>query len=286
MTKKQLGIFLSVVLVIIAALIVGIVLTDGLYEKDATIQETMQDAVLHEGDKINLFGMLVNPGLISAYIVTAVILVFAAIVRIFVIPHFKTVPGKFQLVLEEAVGMFDGMAKNSSPHRNRFLGVYIFAAAAYIFVGTLFELFGLPWQTAAGESVALPAPLSDINGAIALGCLSYLVILAGGILSNRVRGLGRTLKEFSLPISMSFRLFGALLSGMLVSELVYYYISLSFLLPVLVGVLFTVMHALVQAYVLATLTSLIYGEVTEPYVKKSKVSAKDKHKKFKPEVNV
>ena len=278
MTKKQLGIFLSVVLVIIAALIVGIVLTDGLYEKDATIQETMQDAVLHEGDKINLFGMLVNPGLISAYIVTAVILIFAVIVRIFVIPHFKTVPGKFQLVLEEAVGMFDGMAKNSSPHRNRFLGAYIFAAAAYIFVGTLFELIGLPWQTAAGESVALPAPLSDINGAIA--------ILAGGILSNRARGLGRTLKEFSLPISMSFRLFGALLSGMLVSELVYYYISLSFLLPVLVGVLFTVMHALVQAYVLATLTSLIYGEVTEPYVKKSKVSAKDKHKKFKPEVNV
>lgn len=286
MTKKQLGIFLSVVLVIIAALIVGIVLTDGLYEKDATIQETMQDAVLHEGDKINLFGMLVNPGLISAYIVTAVILVFAAIVRIFVIPRFKTVPGKFQIVLEEAVGMFDGMAKNSSPHRNRFLGAYIFAAAAYIFVGTLFELIGLPWLTAAGQSVALPAPLSDINGAIALGCLSYLVILAGGILSNRARGLGRTLKEFSLPISMSFRLFGALLSGMLVSELVYYYISLSFLLPVLVGVLFTVMHALVQAYVLATLTSLIYGEVTEPYIKKSKVSAKDKHKKFKPEVNV
>ena len=239
MTKKQLGIFLSVVLVIIAALIVGIVLTDGLYEKDATIQETMQDAVLHEGDKINLFGMLVNPGLISAYIVTAVILVFAAIVRIFVIPRFKTVPGKFQLVLEEAVGMFDGMAKNSSPHRNRFLGAYIFAAAAYIFVGTLFELFGFPWLTAAGQSVALPAPLSDINGAIALGCLSYLVILAGGILSNRARGLGRTLKEFSLPISMSFRLFGALLSGMLVSELVYYYISLSFLLPVLVGVAVT-----------------------------------------------
>ena len=66
MTKKQLGIFLSVVLVIIAALIVGIVLTDGLYEKDATIQETMQDAVLHEGDNINLFGMMFNPGLNSA----------------------------------------------------------------------------------------------------------------------------------------------------------------------------------------------------------------------------
>ena len=281
MTKKQTILFLSIVLAVCALLIVGIVLTDGLYERTGTIQDTMQDAVLHENDKISLFGLPVNPGLISAYIVTAVILLFAAIVRIFVIPRFKTVPGKFQLVLEEAVGMFDNMAKGSSPHRNNFLGAYIFAAAAYIFIGTLFELIGVPWQSAAGESVTLPAPLSDINGAIALGCLSYLAILAGGIASNRMRGLGRTLKEFSLPISMSFRLFGALLSGLLVSELVYSYLSLSFVLPVIVGVLFTVLHALVQAYVLATLTSLIYGEVCEPYVKKPK---KSKEKATKHEV--
>lgn len=281
MTKKQTILFLSIVLAVCALLIVGIVLTDGLYERTGTIQDTMQDAVLHENDKISLFGLPVNPGLISAYIVTAVILLFAAIVRIFVIPRFKTVPGKFQLVLEEAVGMFDNMAKGSSPHRKNFLGAYIFAAAAYIFIGTLFELIGIPWQSATGESVTLPAPLSDINGAIALGCLSYLVILAGGIASNRMRGLGRTLKEFSLPISMSFRLFGALLSGLLVSELVYSYLSLSFVLPVIVGVLFTVLHALVQAYVLATLTSLIYGEVCEPYVKKPK---KSKEKATKHEV--
>ncbi len=271
MTKKQTILFLSIVLAVCALLIVGIVLTNGQYESSSTIQESMQDAVLHEEDKISLFGLPVNPGLISAYLVTGVILLFAAIVRIFVIPRFKTVPGKFQLVLEQAVGMFDNMASANSPHRNNFLGAYIFAAAAYIFVGTLFELFGIPWVSAAGESVTLPAPLSDINGAIALGCLSYLVILAGGIASNRMRGLGRTLKEFSLPISMSFRLFGALLSGLLVSELVYSYLALSFVLPVVVGLLFTVLHALVQAYVLATLTALIYGEVCEPYVRKNKV---------------
>ena len=285
MTKKQTILFISVVLAVCAVLIVGIVLTNGLYVRDTDIQESMQDAVLHEGDKIDLFGLMVNPGLISAYIVTGVILLFAAIVRIFVIPRFKRIPGKFQLVLEEAVGMFDNMAKTNSPHRNNFLGAYIFAAAAYIFIGTLFELVGFPWVSAAGKSVTLPAPLSDINGAIALGCLSYLVILAGGIVTNRARGLGRTLKEFSLPISMSFRLFGALLSGLLVSELVYSYLSLSFVLPVIVGVLFTVLHARVQAYVLATLTALIYGEVCEPYVKKTKGRSKEK-KTRKTEVTV
>ena len=59
---------------------------------------------------------------------------------------------------------------------------------------------------------------------------------------------------------MSFRLFGALLSGLLVTELVYYSLPLSFGLPVLVGVLFTLLHALIQTFVLATLVSVFYGE--------------------------
>ena len=148
----------------------------------------------------------------------------------------------------------------------------MFAAGAYIFIGTLFELFGLQAVTTRGLSVALPAPLSDINAAIALGCLSYLVILSGGIAGNGLRGALNTLKDFSLPISMSFRLFGALLSGLLVTELVYYYIHLSFVLPVAVGVMFTLLHALIQTYVLTMLTALFYGEVSEPHPKKAKKS--------------
>ncbi|MBQ9166459.1 MAG: F0F1 ATP synthase subunit A, partial [Oscillospiraceae bacterium] len=193
-----------------------------------------------------------------------ILLMAAACIRIFVIPKFQYVPGKFQLLLELVVSLFDNMAKSSSPERNGFLGAYIFCAGAYIFVGTLFELFGMQAVTVAGHSITLPAPLSDVNGAIAMGCLSYLVILSGGIAGNGLRGVGSTLKEFSLPISMSFRLFGALLSGLLVTELIYYYIHLSFVLPVLVGVLFTLLHALIQSYVLTMLTALFYGEVSEP----------------------
>ena len=66
---------------------------------------------------------------------------------------------------------------------------------------------------------------------------------------------------------MSFRLCGALLSGLLVTELVYYNISLSFVLPVFVGIMFTLLHALIQAYVLTMLTAMFYGEVSEPPVK-------------------
>ncbi len=235
-------------------------------QKHESIKETMRDAVLHESNQISLFGLKeVNPALISAMAVTLAVLLFAAVVRIAVIPRFKMVPGRFQLLLEQLVGFFNGLAKSNSPHRNGFLGAYIFGAGVYIFIGTLFELFGVQAVTTEGHSIALPAPLSDINGAIALGCLSYLIILSGGIAGNGFRGIGSTLKDFSLPISMSFRLFGALLSGLLVTELVYYYIHLSFVLPVAVGVMFTLLHALIQTYVLTMLTALFYGEVSEPH---------------------
>lgn len=267
--KKRQIVVLVVGLALIALLLVGIFLVPN-RDNDESINEAMRDEVLHETNKINLLGLDVNPAVVSAFTVTAVIFVFALIVRVFVIPRFTYVPSAFQSVLETAVETFDNMAKTSSPGRNKFLGAYIFTAAAYVFVGTLFELFGLQAVTTLGRSVSLPAPLADINGAITLGCVSYLVILGGGLVSNGIKGVGRTLKDFSLPISMSFRLFGALLSGALVTELVYYYTALSFVLPVVVGVMFTLLHALIQAYVLTMLTSLFYGEVTEKKPEKIK----------------
>lgn len=278
MSKKQKIISAVVFAVVIAALLVGVFLLKS-PAGDESINDAMRDEVLHESNKVSLFGLPVNPGLISAFVVTGAITVFAVIVRVFVIPRFTIIPGRFQTFLEDAVGMFDRMAKTNSPHRNDFLGAYIFTAGAYIFVGTLFELFGFQVVCIDGNSMSMPAPLADINGAIMMGCLSYLVILGGGIVANGFAGAGKTLKDFSLPISMSFRLFGALLSGALVTELVYYYTAMSFVIPVIVGVMFTLLHALIQAYVLTMLTALFYGEVTEPRLpkpKKVKVRKTDK----------
>ena len=263
-----------IVLTLAAALAVG---GGG---ESVSIKETMRDAVLHGTNRISLLGWkAVDPAFISALIVSGVLLLAALLLRLLVIPRFRMVPGKLQLALEELVGFFDNLAKSSSPHRNTFLGAYVFAAGVYIFTGTLFELFGIQAVTTGGVSVSLPAPLSDINGAIALGCLSYLVIMSGGIAGNGVKGIGLTLKDFSLPVSMSFRLFGALLSGLLVTELVYYYIHLSFVLPVAVGVMFTLLHALIQTYVLTMLTAMFYGEVTEPAKRKTKEKIKLRRKR-------
>ena len=281
MDKKQKKTMLIIFGVIAVVLLAGIFLTSGHGGEEEPIQVVMRDAVLHDVYKVNFFGLEINPGLAAGFTVTGILTVAALIIRIFVIPKFTLVPGKFQSVLELLVGYFDNLSKSNSPHINKVLGAYIFAAGVYIFTGTMLELFGFQVVTTAGHSVSMPAPLSDINGAIMMGCTSYLFIMTGGIAANGLRGITNTLKEYSLPISMSFRLFGALLSGALVTELVYYYSNLSVVVPVLVGVMFTCLHALIQAYVLTMLVSLFYGEVSEPPKPKQKKVKEPKVKKAK-----
>ena len=125
---------------------------------------------------------------------------------------------------------FSGMAKTKSPHKTPVVGSYIFGAGCYIFFSTIFELLGIQAVTTKGHSIALPAPIADINGAIAMGITSYAFILIAGAVCNGAKGVLGVLKDFSLPISMSVRLFGALLSGLLGTALVYDYVALSFVL--------------------------------------------------------
>ena len=108
MDRKKRNRFIIVTGCILAVLLVLIILTGGEKEEEP-IKMVMKDAVLHEESKINFFGMMVNPAVISAFTVTFIIFVFSLIVRLFVIPKFKDTPGRFQLILEQAVGIFDGL---------------------------------------------------------------------------------------------------------------------------------------------------------------------------------
>ena len=94
---------MSLWVLLVAVLFAGSLLTAS-PGKTETIQTAMRDAVLHEDNQISLLGWKnVNPGLISAMTVSAVLLIAAACIRIFVIPRFQMVPGRFQMLLEQAV---------------------------------------------------------------------------------------------------------------------------------------------------------------------------------------
>ena len=211
----------------------------------ASLGETMKEALLP--DNVSFFGLGVNPSFYTSMIVAGVLILFAVVMRIFVIPRFTDVPGKLQSVLESIVLMFDKMNEENS-YTRAVMGAYVFSAAAYIFLGTMVELLGLR------------PVMGDINACLALSVSTFILIVVFSAKARKVKGALSALKDITLPISMAFRLFGSISSGLMVTELVYHYIYLSFGLPVIVGVLFTCFHALIQAYVFAILSSLFVGE--------------------------
>ena len=211
----------------------------------SSLGESMREALLPEN--VSFFGLGVNPSFYTSLIVAGVLILFAIVMRLFVIPRFTDVPGKLQTVLESIVSLFDKMNEENSYTRG-FMGAYVFSAALYIFLGTMVELIGLR-----------PA-MADINACLALSVSTFIMIVVFSAKTKGPKGVLGALKDITLPVSMSFRLFGSIASGLMVTELVYHFIFLSFGLPVIVGVLFTCFHALIQAYVFAILSSLFVGE--------------------------
>lgn len=210
------------------------------------------------GEKIELFkGLSVGPSFFTAIGVTAFILLVCLILRLTVLKKLQNVPKKPQMILEMMVKAFDKMAKESTHEYSSFMGPYIMCAALYIALGTLVELLGFR-----------PA-LADINACLALGFSTFLLINYFGLRKKRLKRLKRFINPINLitdiavPVSLSFRLFGSIVSGLLLMELIYSYLALSFVLPAVLSIITTLFHAFIQAYIFATLSSLFVGEAIE-----------------------
>ena len=227
----------------------------GLLGASGSLGELMREALLPEN--VNFLGFGVNPSFYTSLIVSGILILAAILIRIFVVPRFKDVPGTFQSLLESIVLMFDKMNEDNTSTRS-VMGAYVFTAAIYIFLGTMIELIGLR------------PVMGDINACLALSLFTYGLIMFFSVKSKGAKGAIGALKDVTVPISMSFRLFGSITSGLLVTELMYNFIYLSIGLPVIVGVLFTCFHAIIQAYVFAVLSSLFVGEAAVPAVKADK----------------
>lgn len=221
-----------------------------------SVGERLAEALLPE--PVRLFGDLsVNPSYFTAVGVTLFLILVAALIRIFFIPKFKEVPSAFQLFLESIVNFFDKLAHDTAHDTANFVGPYIFTAAVYICIGTLVELFGIR-----------PA-FADINTCISMGFMTFVIINFFGAKKKKWRRATRYLNpinimtDLAVPVSLSIRLFGSIVSGLLIMELVYSYIAMSFAIPAVLSVITTLFHALIQAYIFATLTSLFVGEAIE-----------------------
>lgn len=209
-----------------------------------------------------IFGIKISESVVWGGAVVLALLFFALIVRLFVIPRFKTVPKGIQSVLEGVVNMFDRMAENSNGHNAKFLGPYVFGVAAFICFGVLIELIGIR------------SPIADINTCLAVSLMTFVLINFFGIKKHgpvgRIKYYFKPVKfvapirimsDLVVPISMSFRLFGSILSGMLIMEIAYSFFPYG--LPAIISPLFTLFHAFIQSYIFAVLTLTFIAEASE-----------------------
>ncbi len=215
--------------------------------------------------RMDVFGFSVSSSVVMTWIVIAVLAVIAVLIRIFVIPRFKETPRGIQLVLETAVGAIDNLTKEKYGHKNDGLASYFFAMAA-LFLGS-----------AVVELVGFRPPTTDLSMTFSYALITFILINVFGIYKRGIKGRAQAyikpnaiiapfklISDFAVPISLACRLFGNMLGGMIVVELIYYSLgAFSIGIPAVLGLYFNAFHPLIQFFIFINLSLTFIGEAVE-----------------------
>ena len=195
----------------------------------------------------------------SAMVVTVFLILFAVVVRVVFVPRWnadlKHTSG-FRMLVEWLVGLFDKNSRDMTENYAGAVGAIYFGCSAFIMFGILIELFGLR------------SPMSDLNCNIILGMITFFAIFIIGFMKKRTRRLTHygaiipLVTDCVVPFSMALRLFGSVFSGYLIMDIVYQ-TALKNILPVVLDPLFTLFHALMQAYIFMFLSMNFINEAIE-----------------------
>lgn len=201
----------------------------------------------------------ISESVVVTWIIMAVLLLFCLVfVRNLKVEN----PGRMQLVLETGVGwaqdFFGGLIGKGHPG----YVAYLTSVLIYLVISNTIAVFGFK------------PPTKDMNVTIALALMSMFLIEGAGIRKN---GLKHWLKHFGEPVplvapimvmeivirplSLCMRLFGNMLAGVVVIELVKAFVPL--LIPIPLSFYFDLFDGLLQAYIFVFLTALFMNEEME-----------------------
>ena len=215
--------------------------------------------------RMDIFGFSVSSSVVFAWIVIAVLTALALIIRIFVIPRFQEKPRGLQLVLETAVEAISNFTKEKFGHENENLSAYFFALAALFIGSAIVELFGFR------------PPTTDLTLTLSYALVTFILINYFGIRKKGVKGRLKTLtkpvavvapfkflSDIAVPVSLACRLFGNMLGGMIVVDLLYYALgTFSVGIPAVLGLYFNAFHPLIQFFIFINLSLTFIGEAVE-----------------------
>lgn len=182
-----------------------------------------------------------------------------------------------QKLAEKIVVAIDNMVESTMGKRNTAYAPYILTLMTFSILGSLIGLLGFRSVTA------------DINTTLAWALMTFVLIYYSGI---RFQGLKHfkgfieptpvmlplnIISEMATPVSLSFRHFGNILSGMIITLLMYGGLaaassaiipnSIPFLqlgLPAVFSVYFDLFSGCIQAYVFSMLTMVYVSNANDP----------------------
>jgi F-type H+-transporting ATPase subunit a len=197
----------------------------------------------------------VTETMLATWIIMAVLILVAVVVRIKA-KHFKDVPSGFQNIIEIAVESMDNLVKDTVGEKLDFLSGYFFCVFAFILVSNFSGLVGLRPPTS-DLATTLPLALSTFVLIHVLGvCLQKGGYFKSYLSPHPVFLPMNIIGEISKPISLSFRLFGNILAGVIVMEFVYSMLPwfLRFVLPDVTHIYFDLFAGTLQAFVFTVLS--------------------------------
>ena len=222
---------------------------------------------------LNLFGLeiWITDTMVSTWIIMGVLITFAIIVRI-KLRTFKEVPTGFQNVVESLVEVFEGYLRSTIGDKLTFLGSWFFTLFLFILLSNLSGL--LP---------GMRTPTADWSMTFGLALVTFMLIQAMGV---KYRGAGyvkdlfaplpwwcpiplflpiNVIGELARPISLSFRLFGNMLAGLIMMSLIYalFPVFAQFVVPAALHAYFDLFSGVLQTYIFVTLSMTFIAGAAE-----------------------
>ncbi len=206
---------------------------------------------------LKIFGIEVwlTESIVYTWVIGAVLILFAIIVRIS-LSRWKEKPTGFQNVIELMVETMHSFVAGTVGEEFAYYGNWFFGVFAFVLLSNLSGLFGLR------------PPTADLATTAALGVVSFFIIHISGIIFSK----GKYWKSYFEPnpvffplnaisaiapaISLSFRLFGNILGGLIIMGIVYamFPIWLKIGVPSVLHIYFDVFAGFLQSFIFVILS--------------------------------
>ena len=225
------------------------------------------DIKVHKVINIAGIDIWITDTVIATWIIMGILIAFAIVVRIMIAAHkFKDVPKGFPNAIEALVEIFENYVRTTAGEKLMFLGNWFFTVFVFVLISNL-----------SGMIPGMRPPTADWSMTLALAIVTFLLIHAMGAKYRKGEYLKsffqpmflffpiNVIGELARPISISFRLFGNMLAGLIMMSLLYSMAPLGarFVLPAVLHAYFDLFAGVLQTYIFVTLSLSFISGATE-----------------------